>query len=82
MVKFIKWWEIFCLDCHCSLDFIWEKSKSLPAMKRIIHSLAIITAFVALSSCEKHDWEDTKLLHVDKAEKHGSHAAADNDEAH
>jgi len=33
-----------------------------------------MSAFVFLSSCEKHDWEDTKLLHVDKAEKHGADA--------
>ncbi|MGJ8656726.1 MAG: hypothetical protein ACSHX6_09760 [Akkermansiaceae bacterium] len=44
-------------------------------MKRFILSSAIITAFVALSSCEKHDWEDTKLLHVDKV-KHDSHGDA------
>ena len=51
-------------------------------MKRFILISAVITVFVALSSCEKHDWEDTKLLHVDKAEKHGSHDGADKEEAH
>ena len=38
------------------------------AMKRFIITSAIISAFVALSSCEQHDWKDTKRLHVDKAE--------------
>jgi len=43
-------------------------------MKRFILSSAVISAFVVLSSCEQHDWEDTKLLHVDKA-KHDAHGA-------
>ena len=47
-------------------------------MKRFIISSAIITVFVALSSCEKHDWEDTKLLHVDKA-KTDHHGEGDSD---
>jgi len=41
-------------------------------MKRFIITSAIISAFVVLNSCEKHDWEDTKLLHVDKAQHHDS----------
>ena len=45
-------------------------------MKKIIITVATISAFVTLSSCEKHDWEDTKRLHVDKAE-HGSHGEKD-----
>lgn len=52
---------------------------SNPAMKKIIITSAIISAFVALSSCEKHEWEDTKRLHVDKAEHgeaHGEKEAA------
>ncbi len=48
-------------------------------MKRFIVTSAIISAFVVLSSCEQHEWKDTKLLHVDKAEKsddhgHGEHS--------
>jgi hypothetical protein len=42
-------------------------------MKRFIVTSAIISAFVVLSSCEQHEWKDTKLLHVDKAEKHAAH---------
>ena len=42
-------------------------------MKRFIVISAIISAFAVLNSCEKHDWEDTKLLHVDKAKKHDAH---------
>jgi len=42
-------------------------------MKRFIVISAIISAFVVLSSCEQHEWEDTKLLHVDKAKKDGAH---------
>jgi hypothetical protein len=42
-------------------------------MKRFIVISAIISAFVVLNSCEKHDWEDTKKLHVDKAKKEDGH---------
>ncbi len=49
-------------------------------MKRFILSSAIISVFVVLSSCEQHDWEDTKLLHVDKAKKDGGHG--DHAESH
>ncbi|MFT6793633.1 MAG: hypothetical protein ACJAR1_001631 [Rubritalea sp.] len=47
-------------------------------MKRFIIISAIISAFVVLNSCEQHEWKDTKLLHVDKAEKHDTH----DDKAH
>jgi len=46
-------------------------------MKRFIVTSAIISAFVVLSSCEQHHWEDTKKLHVDKAEKHDAHGDAE-----
>ncbi len=36
-------------------------------MKRFILLSAVISAFVVLSSCEQHDWDETKLLHKDKA---------------
>jgi len=49
-------------------------------MKKFIITSAIISAFVALSSCEQHDWEDTKRLHVDKAEHGDDHG--ENKDAH
>ena len=61
-------------ESHCSLDFLSEEIKSACAMKRFIVISAIISAFVVLNSCEKHEWEDTKKLHVDKAKKEDSHA--------
>ena len=75
------WGDSHCrnifLDCDCSLDFILETPNSFPVMKRFIVTSAIISAFVVLSSCEQHHWEDTKKLHVDKAEKHDAHGDAE-----
>jgi len=51
-------------------------------MKRFIIITAAISAFVALHSCEKHDWEDTKKLHVDKAKKHDSHGEKSAEKEH
>ena len=42
-------------------------------MKKFIIISSIISAFVVLNSCEQHEWKYTKLLHVDKAEKHDTH---------
>ncbi len=47
---------------------------SASAMKRFIVLSAIVSAFIVLQSCEKHEWEDTKKLHVDKVKKTDSHA--------
>ena len=60
-------------DWHCALDFLVTLAIHNCAMKKIIITSAIISAFVALSSCEQHDWEDTKRLHVDKAEHGDGH---------
>ena len=49
-------------------------------MKRFIVISAIISAFVVLNSCEKHDWEDTKKLHVDKVQKEDAHHGHDHAE--
>lgn len=52
---------------NCLLDFFIERLNGGVAMKRFILLSTVISAFVVLSSCEKHEWDDTKLLHKDKA---------------
>lgn len=63
------------------LIFLAKMTISECAMKRLIITSAIISAFVVLSSCEQHDWEDTKRLHVDKVDHSDGHGDADKDHA-
>ena len=68
---------------QCGLDFRSREVMDLRVMKFFILSASILAVFVGLSSCEKHDWEDTKTLyeshgddHADKGgeKKHDTHA--------
>lgn len=47
-------------------------------MKSFILSACVLAAFVGLSSCEKHDWDDTKKLYETKDEHgHDDHGHKD-----
>ena len=41
-------------------------------MTRILALLSLATAAVSFSSCDKHSWKDTQVLH----EKYGEHGKA------
>lgn len=44
-------------------------------MKILVSALAFAALIFASSSCAKHNWEDTKVLHEGSHEGHGAHAA-------
>jgi hypothetical protein len=46
-------------------------------MKSFILSASVLAAFIGLSSCEKHDWDETKKLY-ESSDDHG-HDSHDDD---
>ena len=49
-----------------------------PIMKRIFVSIALMSFCLLSGACEKHDWEDTKVLHHHEHHDHdGEHGDGD-----